>query len=98
VAAVTQAHSQGTIAFGDPFAARVIDYDGALLPTSVRVNFGVFWGTSVSNLELNDGPLGTSSTAGAGINCRPWHLRAHGEPRASDCIYANQGLGRGIRQ
>jgi hypothetical protein len=72
----TLSYAQGTIAFGNSIAATVklVSSPGATpvtLPTSVRANFGVFWGTSAGALQLNEGALGTSSTSSAGIIVAP---------------------------
>jgi hypothetical protein len=71
VATTAASYAQGTIAFGNTIASRVKYVVGSAaaidLPTTVRANFGVFWGTSADNLTLNAGPLGTSSTSSAGI-------------------------------
>jgi hypothetical protein len=75
MATATLSYAQGTIAFGNSIAATVKIDPGTgvavVLPISVRANFGVFWGTSAGALNLNEGPLGTSSTANAGIIVAP---------------------------
>jgi hypothetical protein len=72
IATTAVSYGQGTIAFGNTIASRVglISAPGAArvdLPTTFRANFAVFWGTSANNLTMNEGTLGTSSTANAGI-------------------------------
>jgi hypothetical protein len=71
-AAVAQAHSQGTIAFGNSALTRVTAIYVGVVPTTLALNFGVFWGTnpeSVSDTPVL--PLGHSSTTTAGIIVAP---------------------------
>ena len=69
-------YGQGTIGFGNTIASKVLfvaslGTPAVTLPTTVRANFGAFWGTSQDALQLNNGPLGTSSDANAGILVGP---------------------------
>lgn len=73
VLAIATSYGQGTIIFPNTIGSRV-QWQTAVgastyanVPVGAPIVYGVFWGTTADNLQLNGGPLGTASTAGAGI-------------------------------
>jgi hypothetical protein len=78
-------YGQGTIGFGNTIASKVVVVTspgtaGVPLPITTRANFGAFWGTSQDALQLNNGPLGVSSDANAGILVAPATYALAGSP------------------
>jgi hypothetical protein len=72
--ASSPAVAQGTITFANTVLSRVTmsapnDPCGTFIPVPLGapIVYGVFWGTSADNLQLNAADLGTASTTSAGI-------------------------------
>lgn len=67
VAAVTAAYAQGTVQFNNGTLTRVTMQGVGNVPTTAAINYGLFWGTAQAGPFTLVQPLGTSSTANAGI-------------------------------
>jgi hypothetical protein len=71
--ATVASNAQGTINFVNTTLSRVTwesaPGSGAFANVAVGapIVYGVFWGTTADNMQLNTGPLGTASTANAGL-------------------------------
>jgi len=66
-AAVTAAYAQGTVQFVNSALTRVTQQGIGNVPTTAAFNYGLFWGTSQTGPFTLVQPLGTSSTATAGL-------------------------------
>jgi hypothetical protein len=66
-AASVVSYGQGSITFANTIASRIQIYSGGPVPGGAAIVYGVFWGTSPDQLQLNSGALGTANPSAPGL-------------------------------